>query len=63
MVAGSRTFAELIGGPRVAVKSEGLAAVIGNELPAELFDSQEEIAEAVVALCDCSSDVTGRVGR
>jgi citronellol/citronellal dehydrogenase len=48
-------------GPRVAVKSEGLAAVIGNELPAELFDSQEEIAEAVVALCDCSSDVTGRV--
>ena len=26
-------------GPRVAVKSEGLAAVIGNEEPAELFES------------------------
>jgi hypothetical protein len=34
-------------GPRVVVKSEGFAAVIGNELPAELFDSQEEIAEAL----------------
>jgi citronellol/citronellal dehydrogenase len=35
--------------------------ILGNQLPAELFESVEEIVEAVVALCDCPADVTGRV--
>jgi len=48
-------------GPRVAVMSEGLAAVIGNQLPAELFESIEEIVEAVVALCECPADFTGKI--
>ena len=50
-------------GPRVAVMSEGLAAVIGDQLPAELFESVEEIVEAVVALCDCPDEVTGRIAE
>jgi citronellol/citronellal dehydrogenase len=48
-------------GPRVAVMSEGFEAIIGDQLPRELFESIEEIVEAVVALCDCPADVTGRV--
>ncbi len=48
-------------GPRVAVMSEGFAELIGDQLPAELFESVEEIVEAVVALCDCPADITGRV--
>jgi citronellol/citronellal dehydrogenase len=48
-------------GPRVAVMSEGFADLIGDQLPAELFESVEEIVEAVTALCDCPADVTGRV--
>jgi citronellol/citronellal dehydrogenase len=48
-------------GPGVAVMSEGFADLIGDQLPAELFESVEEIVEAVTALCDCPADVTGRV--
>jgi NAD(P)-dependent dehydrogenase (short-subunit alcohol dehydrogenase family) len=48
-------------GPRVAVMSEGFAELIGDQLPAELFESVEDIEEAVVALCDCPADITGRV--
>ena len=48
-------------GPRVAVMSEGFAELIGDQLPAELFESVEEIVEAVVALCDCPPDITGQV--
>jgi citronellol/citronellal dehydrogenase len=48
-------------GPRVAVMSEGFEAIIGDQLPRELFESIEEIVEAVVALCDCPADVTGQV--
>lgn len=48
-------------GPRIAVMSEGLAALMGDQLPAELFESVEEIVEAVVALCACPSDVTGQI--
>jgi citronellol/citronellal dehydrogenase len=48
-------------GPRVAVMSEGFAELIGDQLPAELFESIEEIVEAVVALCDCPADITGRM--
>jgi citronellol/citronellal dehydrogenase len=50
-------------GPRVAVMSEGFAAIIGDQLPAELFESVEEIVEAVVALCDCPADFTGRIAE
>jgi len=35
--------------------------LIGDQLPAELFESLEEIVEAVTALCNCPADVTGRV--
>jgi NAD(P)-dependent dehydrogenase (short-subunit alcohol dehydrogenase family) len=48
-------------GPRVAVMSEGFAELIGDQLPAELFESIEDIVEAVVALRDCPADITGRV--
>ena len=48
-------------GPRVAVMSEGFADLIGDQLPAELFESLEEIVEAVTALCNCPADITGRV--
>jgi citronellol/citronellal dehydrogenase len=48
-------------GPRVAVMSEGFEAIIGDQLPHELFESIEEIVEAVVSLCDCPPEVTGQV--
>jgi citronellol/citronellal dehydrogenase len=48
-------------GPRVAVWSEGFEALIGDQLPREMFESVEEIVEAVVSLCDCPTDVTGQV--
>jgi citronellol/citronellal dehydrogenase len=48
-------------GPRIAVMSEGFEALIGDQLPAEVFESIEEIVEAVVALCACPSDVTGQI--
>ena len=48
-------------GPRVAVMSEGFEALIGDQLPRELFESLEEIAEAVIALCGCPVEVTGQV--
>jgi citronellol/citronellal dehydrogenase len=48
-------------GPRIAVMSAGFADLIGDQLPAELFESREEIVEAVTALCDCPADITRRV--
>jgi citronellol/citronellal dehydrogenase len=48
-------------GPRVAVMSEGFEAVIGDQLPRDLFETREEIVEAVVALCDCGAEVTGQI--
>ncbi|WP_319455837.1 MULTISPECIES: SDR family oxidoreductase [unclassified Mycobacterium] len=48
-------------GPRIAVMSEGFADLIGDQLPAELFESVEEIVEAVVSFCDCGVDVTGQI--
>jgi citronellol/citronellal dehydrogenase len=48
-------------GPRVAVMSEGFEALLGDQLPRELFESIEQIVEAVVAVCDCPVDVTGRI--
>jgi citronellol/citronellal dehydrogenase len=50
-------------GPRVAVMSEGFEALIGDQLPRGLFESREEIVEAVVALCDCPAEVTGRIAE
>ncbi|STZ74195.1 short-chain dehydrogenase [Mycolicibacterium fortuitum] len=48
-------------GPRVAVMSEGFAELMGDALPAEFFESVEEVVEAVVALCDCDSETTGKI--
>jgi len=50
-------------GPRIAVMSEGFEALIGDQLPRELFESIEEIVEAVVALCDCAAEVTGQIAE
>jgi NAD(P)-dependent dehydrogenase (short-subunit alcohol dehydrogenase family) len=50
-------------GPRIAVMSEGFEALIGDQLPRELFESLEEIVEAVVALCDCPPEVTGQIAE
>src|SRR5215469_13637609 len=50
-------------GPRVAVMSEGFEALIGDQLPSALFESLEEIVEAVVALCDCPAEVTGQIAE
>jgi NAD(P)-dependent dehydrogenase (short-subunit alcohol dehydrogenase family) len=46
--------------PRAAVLSEGADALVGGELRPDQVESLEEMVEAVVALCDCSPDVTGR---
>jgi NAD(P)-dependent dehydrogenase (short-subunit alcohol dehydrogenase family) len=48
-------------GPRVAVMSEGFAERLGDLLGPGSIESREEIVEAVVALCHCPADVTGRV--
>jgi citronellol/citronellal dehydrogenase len=47
--------------PRAAVLTEGAAALVGETLRPEQIESLEEMVEAVVALCDCPEDVTGRV--
>jgi citronellol/citronellal dehydrogenase len=49
--------------PRAAVLSEGAAALAqhgGASLRPDQVESMEAMVEAVVALCDCSEDVTGR---
>jgi citronellol/citronellal dehydrogenase len=48
-------------GPRVAIMSEGFADLLGDLLGPDAIESIEEIVEAVVALCDCPADVTGKV--
>ncbi len=47
--------------PRAAVLSEGAAQLVGGTLRADQIESMEEMVEGVMALCDCSPDVTGRV--
>lgn len=49
--------------PRAAVLSEGAAELVGDLLQRQpdLLESMEEMVEAVVALCDCAEDVTGRI--
>jgi len=47
--------------PRAAVLSEGAAELVGGTLRPDQIESMEEMVEAVVALCDCPEDVTGRI--
>jgi citronellol/citronellal dehydrogenase len=47
--------------PRAAVLSEGAAALVGDSIRPEEIEALEEMVEAVVALCDCSEDVTGQI--
>ncbi|MGZ4676498.1 MAG: SDR family NAD(P)-dependent oxidoreductase [Acidimicrobiia bacterium] len=47
--------------PRAAVLTEGAAALLGDSLQADQVESLEEMVEAVVALCGCPPDLTGRV--
>ena len=47
--------------PRAAVLSEGAAVLVGDVLRPEQLESMEEMVEAVVALCDCPPEVTGRI--
>ncbi|GLK12618.1 SDR family NAD(P)-dependent oxidoreductase [Streptosporangium carneum] len=46
--------------PRAAVLSEGAAALVGDTIRPDQVESMAEMVEAVVALCDCAEDVTGR---
>ena len=45
--------------PRSAVMSEGAEILIGS-LPPEQVESMEEMVEAILALCDCPRERTGR---
>jgi citronellol/citronellal dehydrogenase len=47
--------------PRAAVMSEGAEVLIGASFDADQVESIEEMVEAVVALCDCPPQRTGRV--
>ena len=46
--------------PRAAVLTEGADRLVGATLDRDKVESVEEMVEAVVALCDCPEDVTGR---
>jgi citronellol/citronellal dehydrogenase len=46
--------------PRVAVLSEGAAILVGDRLAPEMIESMEEMVEAVVALCRCGPELSGR---
>jgi NAD(P)-dependent dehydrogenase (short-subunit alcohol dehydrogenase family) len=45
--------------PRSAVMSEGAEILIGS-LPSDQVESMEEMVEAILALCDCPRERTGR---
>jgi NAD(P)-dependent dehydrogenase (short-subunit alcohol dehydrogenase family) len=47
--------------PRAAVLTEGAAALLGDSLRDDQIESLEAMTEAVVALCDCPADLTGRI--
>jgi NAD(P)-dependent dehydrogenase (short-subunit alcohol dehydrogenase family) len=47
--------------PRAAVLTEGAAALVGDTLTDDLIESLEAMTEAVVALCDCPRELTGRI--
>lgn len=46
--------------PAAAVLTEGAATLVGDTLRADQVETLEQMVEAVVALCDCAEDVTGR---
>jgi len=46
--------------PRAAVVSEGAEALVGGQLAPGQIETMEEMVEAVVALCRCEPDHTGR---
>ena len=46
--------------PRAAVLSEGAARLVGDDLRPEQVEPMEEVVEAVLALCDCPAELTGR---
>jgi len=46
--------------PRAAVMSEGAAALVGETVRSDQIESMEQMVEAVVALCDCPAEVSGR---
>jgi citronellol/citronellal dehydrogenase len=46
--------------PRAAVLSEGAEALVGGTLRPDQIESMEEMVEAVVALCECAPEYTGR---
>ena len=47
--------------PRAAVMSEGADALVGDRIPVDKIESLEHMVEAVVALCCCAPDITGRI--
>jgi len=49
--------------PRAAVRTEGAQEMVGELLrrQPDLLESMEEMVEAVVALCACPEEVTGRI--
>ena len=47
--------------PKAAVLSEGAAYLVGETLRADQIEALEEMVEAVIALCDCPPDLTGRI--
>jgi len=47
--------------PRAAVATDNALAMTRNTLRPDQLESLEEMVEAVVALCDCPEDVTGKV--
>ncbi len=46
--------------PRAAVMSEGAEVLTGGSLQIDQIETMEEMVEAVVALCDCPPEWTGR---
>lgn len=46
--------------PRAAVLTEGARALVGSSLREDQVEPLEAMVEAVVALCDCPAEVTGR---
>lgn len=46
--------------PRAAVRTEGAAELVGGSVPDDKFEPLEAMVEAVVALCACPAEVTGR---
>jgi NAD(P)-dependent dehydrogenase (short-subunit alcohol dehydrogenase family) len=46
--------------PRAAVLSEGATELVGSTLRPDQIETMEEMVEAVVALCDCPPECTGR---